>query len=382
MITDRHVEGRAVDKNVEQRDSICRGFAEELGRFRFLAGKPTYKDLEELSKKHPALRPLHHSTVHDVLECKYRRIPDWEWVLSFVTICRMYAEKRHARLDQLADVNEWNRRWYLATRSCLDTAPWPITAGPADPRYAGDGDATHALAPAGRARAGAGTGAADRDQRGGDESAGRAAMLAMARHARALGWWQEFGDVVPDWFAVYLSLEPAADLIRTHEARFVPDLLQTGDYARHVLGVAHPGSAAADLDRRVELRMRRRQILDRPEPATLWAIIDEQALHDPRVPAVIMRTQLRRLVQLAEQPNIAIQVIPTGDSTVGGPITILRFPQRELPDVVYLEQLTGGLYPDRPEDIHHYRQVLDRQGIEATKGHATTTILHRILTKT
>jgi hypothetical protein len=338
-----------VDRDVEQRDSICRGFAEELGRFRTQAGKPTHKKLEELSKERPDLRILSHSTVNDVLHGKYTQIPEWEWVYSFVTICRAYAEQYHAGPDQLDDAEEWHRRWYVAMRSCRDTAPWPVTDS--------DGSRSECPDPDGSARR---------------------AVLALVHHGRALGWWQEFGDLVPHWFRTYLSLEPASDLIRVCETGVVPDLLQTDDYAWSVLRLAHPDATADELDRRVELRRRRRRILHRPHPVTLSAIIDEQALRNPRVPAATMRAQLEHLIEVGERPGITVGITPAGQVAADGPITILRFPQRELPDVVYLEQLTRGRYPARPEDVHRYGQVLDRLGVETAKGDPTSTILHRI----
>jgi hypothetical protein len=212
---------------------------------------------------------------------------------------------------------------------------------------------------------------ADEDRNGDDEPAGRVTMLALARHAHVLGWWREFHDVVPDWFRIYLALEPAADLIRTYETKFIPGLLQTEDYARDIIRLGNENASVAEIDRRVELRMRRQQILHRPDATTLWAIIDEEALHHPHVSAATMRGQAEHLLRTGRRPNIAVQVMsagpatPDGHAAAGGPITILRFPEWELPDIVYLEQLAGGLYPHEPNDIHHYRQVLDRLGIEA-----------------
>jgi hypothetical protein len=114
----------------------------------------------------------------------------------------------------------------------------------------------------------------------------------------------------------------------------------------------------------------------------VWAIIDERALRHPHVPAATMRAQLEHLIEVGECPDVTVQVMPAGRATAGGPITILRFPRHELPDVVYLDQLTGGLYPDRPEDVHHYGQVLDRLGVEASKGDPAATVLRRILADT
>jgi hypothetical protein len=133
--------------------------------------------------------------------------------------------------------------------------------------------------------------------------------------------------------------------------------------------------------RRQALWMRRQQILYRAEPVKLWAIIDEAALRAPIAPEV-MRGQIRHLIELCNLPNVSVQVMPVGtvgNAVAGGPITLLRFPQREFPDVVYLEQLTVALYPLTRADLHHYDKVLNRLGIEAHRPADSVEILYQIL---
>src|SRR2546423_14417978 len=109
----------------------------------------------------------------------------------------------------------------------------------------------------------------------------RAAMLALAREANTPGWWNRFTDILPGWFQSYLGLEAAAALIRTYEVQFVPGLLQTDDYARAVILLAHDRATADDIERRVALRRERQQALLRKEPPELWAVVDEAALRRP-----------------------------------------------------------------------------------------------------
>lgn len=217
------------------------------------------------------------------------------------------------------------------------------------------------------------------------EDARHANVLALAAWAKDLCWWHDYRDVVPGWFETYLSLEPAARLIRGYETHFVPGLLQTEEYAHAVIRHGHVGAPAAELRRRVDLRMRRQQILRRPDPARLWAIIDEAAFRRWPGSAATMRRQIRCLIDISERPNVTIQVMPVsvdGYAVAGGSITLLRSPGREFPDVVYLEQLTSALYLGKPDDIHHYSKVLNRLGIEAEEPAATAGIFHRILTET
>jgi hypothetical protein len=190
---------------------------------------------------------------------------------------------------------------------------------------------------------------------------------------------------VPSWFAAYLSLEPAASLIRTYETRFVPGLVQTAEYAHAVIRLSNPHAGEAEIQRRVELRMRRQKMLQRPNAPKLWAIVDEAALRSPLGGNATMRSQIKHLIDISQKPDITIQIMPArtgGNAMAGGPIASLRFPDRDLPDVIYLEQLTGALYPTTKEDVYHYSQVLSRLGIEANPRAATVEALSRILAET
>ncbi|WP_024804116.1 helix-turn-helix transcriptional regulator [Nocardia sp. BMG51109] len=184
-------------------------------------------------------------------------------------------------------------------------------------------------------------------------------FLALARQANRPGWWHRYSDLLPSWFETYVGLEQAALGIRIYETHYIPGIFQTADYARYIFGL----DSREDAQRLVDMRMRRQRILTRtPNPPTVWAVIDEHVLRrqppDPRV----ARNQLRHLLELIEQPNITVQVLPeTAGPTPaeGGSFSMLRFPEEELPDVVYLEQLTGALYLDKHADLQRYRKLMD-----------------------
>lgn len=211
-----------------------------------------------------------------------------------------------------------------------------------------------------------------------------ATLLAMARQANTQGWWHAYSDVIPGWLDPYLGLEAAASVIRSYEAHFVPGLLQTRHYARALIRSGLDDQSEAEVDQRVSLRMRRQQLLHQPAPPHLWAVIDEAALRRPIGGAAAMRAQLRQLIETAELPNVTVQVLPfsVGGTPVGVPITLLRFPEGELPDVVYAEQLAGALYLDKPADTEPYRHVMNRLATAAAPQKATAAILGRILQET
>jgi hypothetical protein len=215
----------------------------------------------------------------------------------------------------------------------------------------------------------------------GDE---RERLLALARDANTPGWWHRFGDVLPNWFQSYLGLEAAASLIRTYEVQFVPGLLQTQEYAKAVVLLGHGRAPAVEIERRVSLRLKRQEILTRERPVQLWAVVDEAALRRPIGGPDVMRAQIESLIAATKLPNIRLQVIgfeTGGHAAAGGSFSILRFPDDDLPDVVYVEQLTSALYLDKRDDVEHYVTAMETLCIEAYQPDRTADILQRILTE-
>ncbi|HEU5159054.1 MAG TPA: helix-turn-helix transcriptional regulator [Streptosporangiaceae bacterium] len=210
----------------------------------------------------------------------------------------------------------------------------------------------------------------------------RDSLLALAEQASSPGWWRPYADLVPPWFEAFLGLEQAASAVRTYEVQFVPGLLQTPDYARAVIMLGHRDESPDDIDRRVALRMRRQKLLHKPDAPSLWAVIDEGALRRPLGSPATMREQLEHLCAVAELPNVTVQLLPFsagGHPAAGGPITVLRFPERELPDVVYLEQLVSALYLDKPGDTDHYGHVMNRLAVQAETPAATKRVLRQLI---
>jgi transcriptional regulator with XRE-family HTH domain len=208
------------------------------------------------------------------------------------------------------------------------------------------------------------------------------AMLARVRDANAPGPWQPYSDILPDWFQRYLDLEAAASLIRTYEVQFVPGLLQTKEYARAVVRLGHGEAREEEIDLRVHVRLERQALLNRSKPPQLWAVVDEAALRRPLGGLRVMRDQIQALIEATELPNVKLQVIPLeagGHSAVGGSFTILRFPHDDLPDIVYLEQLTNAQYLDKREDVDRYAETVGRLVVEAEPPTRTVEVLRQIL---
>lgn len=214
-----------------------------------------------------------------------------------------------------------------------------------------------------------------------DDESDRAAIMSLARRANDPGWWQQYSDILPSWFPSYLGLETAAERIHTYEVQLVPGLLQTADYARAVILTGSGDADASAIERRVELRMQRQRRLTGAQPPQLWAVLDEAAVRRAIGGADVIRAQIASLIEATERPNITIQVLPFrvgGHAGLGGAFTLLGFPDPDLHDVVFLEQITGALYIDRPDDVNVYARVMQRLGVEAEPPDRTADILSHI----
>ncbi|SCE86060.1 Helix-turn-helix domain-containing protein [Micromonospora carbonacea] len=209
----------------------------------------------------------------------------------------------------------------------------------------------------------------------------REALLKLARDANSPGWWHRYGDVLPSWFQSYLGLEAAAALIRSYEVQFVPGLLQTPEYARAVVLLGHRGAGTDEIDRRVSLRMQRQELLRRPRPPQLWAVVDEAALRRPIGGPQVMHDQLTALIEATRASHVRLQIIPFdagGHAAAGGAFTILRFGDQDLPDIVYIEQLTSAIYLDKREDLDYYAAAMERLCVEAEPPERTPELLTRL----
>ena len=209
-----------------------------------------------------------------------------------------------------------------------------------------------------------------------------AAFLLLIREANTPGWWQHYGDLLPQWFRTYVDLESAAALIRTYEGQFIPGLLQTDDYMRAVVQGAHLNESSEEMGRRVRLRMARQTLLTREHPPRLWAVVDEAALRRPVGGPEVMRGQLERLIDASKLPNVTLQVLPFAvgaHSGMPGAFSILRFADPELPDVVYLEHLTNAVYLDKRDEVERYLDVMESLCDDSEHPGRTVELLERIL---
>jgi transcriptional regulator with XRE-family HTH domain len=189
-----------------------------------------------------------------------------------------------------------------------------------------------------------------------------APLLQMARGSHERGMWHRYGDALTPRFAGYAALEAEAAEIRAYQAEVVPGLLQTEDYA-NAINAATRLPRAVDVRRYTEVRMvRQRRVRD--GDVTLTAIVDEAVIRRIVGGQSVLRQQLRQLIESSRRPNITLRVLPfsAGEHpAMTGPFEIARFADRELdPDVVYLENQTGGMFVDDKTETQRYDRCFEQ----------------------
>ncbi|MER6530443.1 helix-turn-helix transcriptional regulator [Streptomyces sp. NPDC001508] len=208
-------------------------------------------------------------------------------------------------------------------------------------------------------------------------------LLRLLRRAGEPGWWQRYDKrLMPEWFDRLVGLQEAAVAIRTFEIQYVPGLLQTPDYARAVVRRGLPTAPENEVRRRVELRVRRAELLRRPDPPQVWVIIDESVLLRVLGGPEVMREQLEHLLRMAQRPHVTLQIVPldvTNASAPAIPVTYLRFGGLDLPDVVYLEHIRSANFLEDRDETEEYRVALDRLADEALQPRQSVDLLDRIM---
>ncbi|MGW7047245.1 helix-turn-helix domain-containing protein [Streptomyces avermitilis] len=208
-------------------------------------------------------------------------------------------------------------------------------------------------------------------------------LLKLLQRAGEPGWWQRYDKrLMPEWFDRLVGLQEAAATIRTFEIQYVPGLLQTPSYTRAVVQRGLPTASAVEVQRRVELRTRRQEMLLRADAPRLWAIIDESVLLRVLGSRDVMREQLEHLVRMAQRPQVTVQIVPldvTNASAPAIPVTYLRFDGLDLPDIVYLEHIKSANFLEDRDETEEYRLTLDRLADEALDPHESLNLMRATL---
>ncbi|WP_116215718.1 helix-turn-helix domain-containing protein [Streptomyces olivoreticuli] len=204
-------------------------------------------------------------------------------------------------------------------------------------------------------------------------------LMQMAKESRQQGWWHAFGDIP---YSVYIGLETDAASLRVYEASLVPGLLQTPNYASAVTEGSWPEATAADIERRVQVRMRRQErITDPDNPLRLWAVIDESALRRIVGNRAIMQEQMCKLVEFSMEPHITVQVLPYDVGAhpgMYGKFCILEFNDPQDASTVYLEGITSDLYLEKPNDVQTYSVMYEHLRMQALNAEHSRQFIERV----
>ncbi|MEU2877317.1 MULTISPECIES: helix-turn-helix transcriptional regulator [unclassified Streptomyces] len=191
-------------------------------------------------------------------------------------------------------------------------------------------------------------------------------LMQMAKDSRQQGWWHSFGDIP---YSVYIGLETDAASLRVYDPQVVPGLLQTRQYAEALIAGALPETAPADVDKRVQVRLRRQERISAAEnPLRLWTVLDEAALHRIVGNSDVMRDQLEHLVEQSRLPHVTVQVIPYDMGAhpgLNGQYAILEFPDAADSSVVYIEGVTSDLYLEKANDVQKYSVMYEHLRAQA-----------------
>ncbi|MFJ7156053.1 helix-turn-helix domain-containing protein [Streptomyces sp. NPDC101118] len=196
-------------------------------------------------------------------------------------------------------------------------------------------------------------------------------LMQMAKDSRQQGWWHAFGDIP---YSVYIGLETDAASLRVYEPQIIPGLLQTQEYAAAIIRGALPETAQQDIEKRVQVRIRRQERVSETEsdnergPLRLWAVIDEAALRRRVGDTTVMIRQLEHLIRQSELPHVTVQVMPFSMGAhpgVNGQYAILEFPDASDSTVVYIEGVTSDLYLEKANDVQRYSVMYEHLRAQA-----------------
>jgi len=204
---------------------------------------------------------------------------------------------------------------------------------------------------------------------GGDH---RDQLMALAEEATQKGWWEAYSDILAEDHLAFIGLEAEATSMLQWQVNIVPSLLQTEQYARHILlGYREVTTVPPTVvERRVETRLIRQQVLRRDPPLQLKVVLDESVLRRQRGDHSVMREQLQRLAEASDLPNVTVQILPLNrpHRLAVESFTILQFGEAHettLHDVVDTEILSSALYLEGETDTYEFRLAFEHLAKES-----------------
>ncbi len=214
-----------------------------------------------------------------------------------------------------------------------------------------------------------------------DDPAQRQVLIDMAREGHRKGWWSVYDDVLPTGFGIYVGLEAEAAGLRSFQGEVVEGLLQTPDYARAVLREVQNRDTDEQIDKLVDLRIKRQDVLERDLPLDVWLILDEGVIRRTIGGPEVMLGQLARLTEASKMPNVTVQVLPFASGShagLKGSFSILEFPERADADVAYVESVAGIIYLEKDREVRTCAEAFDRLRAAALSPGASADLISKV----
>ncbi|MFI8813592.1 MULTISPECIES: helix-turn-helix domain-containing protein [unclassified Streptomyces] len=190
----------------------------------------------------------------------------------------------------------------------------------------------------------------------------RVDLLAVQSGSHDQGWLRPYHSELPEEYTAYIGFESEARTVRNYESLFIPGIAQTDAYARAVIKGVLPTASHTEVEQRVQARIERQELLAKNGPLELWAIMDEAAIRRTVGGRDVMRTQIRHLLTLMEEPHITLQVIPFGTGAhagMTGSFVHMDFPDVQDPELVYLDTPAGDLFLESEAEIRRYKSMFE-----------------------
>ncbi|MBE8473798.1 helix-turn-helix domain-containing protein [Streptomyces justiciae] len=204
-------------------------------------------------------------------------------------------------------------------------------------------------------------------------------LMQMAKDSRQQGWWHSFGDIP---YSVYIGLETDAASLRVYDPQVVPGLLQTRTYAESLISGALPEATPTDIDKRVQVRVRRQERISAADnPLRLWAVLDEATLRREVGNKQVMIEQLEHLIEMSQLPHVTVQLIPFtmgAHPGVSGQYAILEFPDAADSSVVYIEGVTSDLYLEKAQDVQKYSVMYEHLRAQALNADQSRDFISKV----
>lgn len=199
-----------------------------------------------------------------------------------------------------------------------------------------------------------------------------------------LSCWQLVSRMhIPKWFGPFIDVEAKATAMREWELAFVPGLLQTAEYARALAHADRPNATEEQIEREVEVRLHRQEILHRPDPPMLWTIIDEYAFRRPVGGPELMRAQYTHLLKTAELPHVDIQILPFDAGPHPGQIGAFKILELDdQPEIVWVEGPGEGHFIDRADLVAECIRRYDHLRAAALSPTASRRMITALLEET